>query len=321
MCGGGVTQEDTILHESTSGGAFTALCDAFFKIHSDGVVWGVALNQEMQVVHECAMSLEDCSKFRSSKYVQSQIGNAHKQVERALKNNQAVLFTGTPCQVASLKKYLNKDYSKLYTQAIVCHGVPSAKLWIDYLTYLEKKYGHVIDANFRSKRNGWENYCFEAKLESGETIYDNHFLMAFGGNIALRPSCSRCTFKYPNYEADIVLGDFWNMGVIDPRIYNAKGVSMVIGMTEKGKMLFDLAKQKMFGRYFQIADLYKSQKGISSSAPQSPKHDFFLANVKPENFDLFVKRVTKLSIYRKVRRFAAKWYRKALKWIKTNIMR
>lgn len=102
---------------------------------------------------------------------------------------------------------------------------------------------------------------------------------------------------------------------------HAKGVSMVIGMTEKGKMLFDLAKQKMFGRYFQIADLYKSQKGISSSAPQSPKHDFFLANVKPENFDLFVKRVTKLSIYRKVRRFAAKWYRKALKWIKTNIMR
>jgi hypothetical protein len=40
-----------------------------------------------------------------------------------------VYFVGTGCQVAALKLYLRKEYNNLITSDLICHGVPSHKLF------------------------------------------------------------------------------------------------------------------------------------------------------------------------------------------------
>lgn len=65
--------------------------------------------------------------FQGSKYVQSDMAGCFVEVKHDLKKRKKVLFTGTPCQVAAIKKYLSRDnidVSGLYTVDIVCHGAP-----------------------------------------------------------------------------------------------------------------------------------------------------------------------------------------------------
>ena len=76
-----------------------------------------------------------------------------KSVKNDLNNDMYVMFSGTACQVAGLKRYLGKcDTSKLYTCDIACHGVPSPIIWKEYLKHCEKKFcGKVTKADFRDK--------------------------------------------------------------------------------------------------------------------------------------------------------------------------
>ena len=71
--------------------------------------------------------------MRGSKYLQSVIGDCFKDIKTLLEENKKVLFTGTPCQVAGLYAFLRKDYENLYTVELICHGVPSPKVFKKYL--------------------------------------------------------------------------------------------------------------------------------------------------------------------------------------------
>ena len=110
-----------------------------------------------------------------SKYLQSRIGNVYKEAESYLKQGRKVLFTGTPCQLAGLRKYLRKDYPNLLAVDFLCHGVPSPKVWRKYLDEVTTRQGggknsvlsHPIGGNgpirsieFRSKSSGWKKYSF-----------------------------------------------------------------------------------------------------------------------------------------------------------------
>lgn len=109
--------------ESSSGGIFSLISAEILK--KDGVVFGASFNNEFMIEHTCIESIEELYKFRGSKYVQSIIGDTYKKAKEFLKHGKYVLFTGTPCQIEGLLKYLGKDYDNLYTQDIICHGVPS----------------------------------------------------------------------------------------------------------------------------------------------------------------------------------------------------
>lgn len=115
---------------------------------------------------------EGLKKFRGSKYVQSSINSTYKIAKEFLEADRYVLFTDTPCQIEGLKAYLKKDYDKLYTQDIICHGVPSPKVWKKYLEYRKSR-------------------------DNAETI-----------NINFRNSCYDCKFKKVNRISDITLADF-----------------------------------------------------------------------------------------------------------------
>jgi len=85
------------------------------------------------VHHIIVDNKEDLAKLRGSKYVQSDTENCYSEIKNLLDADKYVLFSGCPCQVAGLKTFLGKDYSKLYTVDLVCHGAPSRKVWRKYL--------------------------------------------------------------------------------------------------------------------------------------------------------------------------------------------
>ena len=48
-----------------------------------------------------------------SKYIQSSLGDTFKNVKSDLMSRRNVLFSGTSCQVACLKNFLDMDYDNL----------------------------------------------------------------------------------------------------------------------------------------------------------------------------------------------------------------
>ena len=135
---------------STSGGAASAF--ARYIIKNGGIVYGCACLENVDIRHIRIDKEDDLYKLKGSKYVQSNIYDSYRSVKNDLCDNREVLFIGTPCQIAGLKSYLRKEYEKLYLVDLICHGVPSQKLFNYYLEYLSNKFkSKVIDIKFRNK--------------------------------------------------------------------------------------------------------------------------------------------------------------------------
>ena len=227
-------------NQASSGRIFPLIIKKFFDENKkNSKVYSVKMEGK-RACHYEATSYNEIKQGFGSKYIQSDLSNIYSKIKKDLDNESKVLFSGTPCEIAGLKKYLGKEYEKLLTQAIFCHGVASPKVFKKYCDYVENTYNKMIKSvSFRSK--------------------------TFGGNISLRKSCYNCQFKYPNYQADIIIGDFWNVGTICPKLYDKNGVSIIIIGSEKGKKFIDKIKSDMKLEEIEISDLYKSQKGIKDS--------------------------------------------------------
>lgn len=231
--------------KSSSGGIFILIAKEIIK--REGVVFGASFDEKFNVQHSCVESEKDLEKFMGSKYCQSTIGNTYKKVKDFLDNDRYVLFSGTPCQIEGLKAYLRKDYDKLYTQDIICHGVPSPKVWQKYLDYQKNKYGENIKCiSFRNKDSGWK--AFKMKILFSTKQYSNKhsndlFMRFFLNNTCLRSSCYNCSFKKKYRISDICLADYWGIKDIHPEMYDNKGTSLVIVNTSKGLDLFDSIKR------------------------------------------------------------------------------
>lgn len=236
-CYAAKNKDEEIRKQSSSGGIFTALAEKVLV--NKGVVFGACFDNNWQVIHTYIEKKQDIAIFRGSKYVQSQIGETFKQAESFLKEGQIVLFSGTPCQISGLNHYLRKQYDNLLTVEVVCHGVPSPKIWREYLRTLNiVKIGSI---SHKDKSTGWRGYSFTVKNTAEKVVfteraYDNKYMMAFNRNLTLRPSCFSCPAKAGKSKADITLADFWGIENIIPKMDDNKGTSFICGNTQKGKI-------------------------------------------------------------------------------------
>jgi coenzyme F420-reducing hydrogenase beta subunit len=160
--------DENIRASSSSGGIFTLLAEKI--INDGGVVFGARFNEKWEVIHDYTEIIDGLEVFRGSKYVQSVIGNSFKKVKIFLQENRRVLFSGTPCQIAGLKKYLGKNFENLFTIDLVCTGVPSPLVWKKYLMNIIEMPSSPYDMNttswwrkikkinFRDKTYGWKAF-------------------------------------------------------------------------------------------------------------------------------------------------------------------
>ena len=238
-------KNEEIRLSSSSGGIFTLLAKKI--IDQNGIVFGAAFDNNFEVEHTYTENEEELAKFRGSKYLQSKIGGNFKKVREFLENGRKVLFTGTPCQVEGLLAYLGKDYENLYTQDIICHGVPSPKVWRKYLECKSKIYKESPkEINFRRKDiAGWNayhmNFTFSDKTEAVHHN-DDPYMKFFLQNFDLRKTCYACNFKREKRKSDITVADFWGIKNIRPEMNDEKGTSAILVNTPKGKILFESIK-------------------------------------------------------------------------------
>ena len=148
-------KDNTVLHESTSGGLFTAFSDTI--IENGGFVCGAVYSPGIEVKHVITNQKQIRDEMRGAKYVQSNLGKVIRDVTNHLNSGDIVLFVGTPCQVSALKKFVSikSNDDKLITIDIVCHGVPSPRIFKQHVFYIENKYGKITSYLFRDKKKGW----------------------------------------------------------------------------------------------------------------------------------------------------------------------
>ena len=229
-------RNETVREQSSSGGIFTLLAEE--TINKGGIVFGAAFNERWQVEHTYTNDINDIKKFRGSKYVQSNIGNSYAVAEKFLKEDKEVLFCGTPCQIAGLKRFLRKEYKNLKTVDFVCHGTPSPLVWEKYLDEVchANKIGNITDIQVRNKTEGWKMFSLQITYTDNdgkkkifrETLDDNIFMKCFLNNLCLRPSCYQCPSRSGKSDSDITLGDLWGAQHICQEIDDDKGLSLVI---------------------------------------------------------------------------------------------
>lgn len=239
---------DEIRAASRSGGVFTALTDAV--LNEGGLVFGCALDESFIAYHKAARTADERDGFRGSKYIQSDMRDTITEVAKALAAGERVLFSGTPCQIAGLKSALAvKGLDKapeLITVDILCHGVPSPRVWRDYLDYIEKKHKKKISAvDFRNKTDyGWAAHTETVYFEDGSRYDSTDFRYLFYRHYVLRPSCFECKYK-ARHVSDITIADAWGIGKAAPDFNDDRGVSLVIPNTERGKELLESVRGRL----------------------------------------------------------------------------
>lgn len=279
--------DNKIRINSSSGGVFTYLADNV--IEAGGAVFGARFNDKWEVVHDYTYTKDGLGVFRGAKYVQSRIGYVYVEVEKILNLGRKVMFSGTPCQIAGLKKYLRREYDNLLTIDLVCHGVPSPKVWRKYIAEEvirsgEQKDWVLTSVNFRDKSTGWKCYSVtftrdsqsdKRSLSDSSFYFENPYMRAFLDNLCLRPSCYDCKFKGGQSGADVTLGDFWGIDKEKPDLDDDKGVGLCL--------VYDSKKINMFG--LEAVDMsytsaVKWNKCIVSSVRYPLNRDFFMYLIK-----------------------------------------
>lgn len=279
--------------DSSSGGVFTLLAECI--INQGGVVFGARFNDQFEVVHCNVDSTVELSKLRGSKYTQSKIGNGYVKAKEFLNQDRLVLFTGTPCQIGGLKAYLGKEYKNLFCQDIICHGVPSPKLWQKYVVYRENRAGSPARRiAFRQKNEGWKRYSvsflFNNDTEYHQTLDKDLMMTAFLRNACLRPSCYDCSFKTMHRQSDITLADFWGIQNIIPEMDDDKGTSLLIVNSDKGNELFESIKNQIEFKMTDLNEAIKYNPSMISSVAHNSKRQGFFNDIDSLKFDKLVKK-------------------------------
>lgn len=299
-----INKDENIRLQSSSGGIFTLLAENI--INEEGVVFGACFDEDWQVRLDYTETIEGIAAFRGSKYVQARTENTYRQAEFFLKAGRKVLFSGTPCQIAGLKKFLRKEYDNLLAVDFVCHGVPSPKVWSRYLEELlacqdeknsvqfssipqpfSEQKSHVLGISFRDKSLGWKKFSFvlqhnlakattagkQSSVSFSDMHQENTFMRLFLSDIILRPSCYDCHCKEGRSGADLTIADFWSIENISPEMHDDKGTSLVLIQTEKGKQIFfSLEIIKKEQTYDEAS---RTNQGLKRICKPHPKREVF----------------------------------------------
>lgn len=287
-----ISLNEEIRLKSSSGGIFTLIAEEMLK--RGGVVFGAAFADDFKSVHHIYIdNSEGLERLRGSKYVQSKIGDTYKQAQEFLDNGRMVLFTGTPCQIGGLYSYLRKPYKNLFTQDIICHGVPSPMVWEKYVDEREKKSASKTQRMFfRHKKYGWKTFAvlFEFSNNTAyiKNLLEDSYMRIFLSNACLRPSCYDCTFKLVQRQADITLADFWGVQNVLPEMDDNKGTSLVITHSSKGKMLISTISDSIISKATDINIAKKYNFALIESAKTSVQRNNVLNEMQSCGFDELV---------------------------------
>ena len=278
---------------ASSGSIFSLLAN--YVLENRGIVVGAAFDEKNHLKHIAIENKCDLEPLRKSKYLQSDLTNIFKYIKEQSKMRK-VLFVGTPCQVAGIKSII-KDNNNLITIDLVCHGVPSPRLFEKYIKELEITNNEkIIDYDFRDKSTGWDTYSNKVTFQKKEIMEShdkNNYMKLFLSDNALRESCYNCNFKYGNKYSDITLGDFWGVKVYYPEMYNKQGVSAIIINTELGLNIFRKICKNIEYKECRIDEITSGNYSLCNSAQRPNSRSKFFSDIDSLSIEQLCKKYKK----------------------------
>lgn len=300
--------DSNVLHESSSGGVFTALSD--FVLSKEGIIVGACYNYDKHTVEHIICSTKtQRDKMRGSKYLQSDLKETYslikEEIQKPLNKSESkpILFVGTPCQVHGLKRYMevnNIIYNDIYFCDLICHGVPSPKLWKEFITYIENLNGFKTDfVTFKDKRRGWENPSSFAKQTEKEYSIRQYSIL-FHRHYIMRPSCHKCPYADIKRPSDITIGDFWGIERVMPDFYDSKGVSLVLINNQRGNEIFEAVKHNLEYKSSNTTDCM--QPNLERFTEASPQRELFWNDYYKKGIRFVLEKYASLALLSKIRR-------------------
>ena len=273
---------------SSSGGIFAALADS--TLSEAGIVYGTAYNKQFEAIVVGIESHTELYLLQGSKYVHSKMGAIYHDIEDNLKRGRKVLFSGVPCQVAAVKTFLLKDYDNLFTVDIVCHGVPSCQMFLDYLSLLqEKKKAEIVEFHFRDKKYGQDTKgkVLYKQNRLGKVLFKQNRLASFQSSYyklflncsTLRDCCYYCKFACPERVGDISLCDYWGIEEVHPefvtKVHSSGlcGISAIMVNSKKGLDELERIKDKLIQIPTNYDSVRKRNPQLNKPSKKTPEHD------------------------------------------------
>ncbi len=278
---------NTSIVESASGGVFSGIAKEF--LNKGGAVAGCSLRRDadgFKAEHIVITDEKELSKLKGSKYIHSNTIKSYVQTRELLGNGISVLYSGTPCQIAGLYSYLGKRYSNLYTIDIVCHGVPSEKMFNDYISLIERKLNTIVDEFvFRDKSRGWQLFGkmhLTTSKRENDTVYfmpeESSYYQLFLEGLTYRDNCYSCPFAGKFRPGDLTIGDYWGIEIVQPELLaenggplnKYEGISCLMVNNKHGAdLLREYAGVSLFESSFELISRYNRQLKTPSSIPSN----------------------------------------------------
>ena len=242
-----VNKNADVLDQSTSGGVFSILAEHI--LNTGGIVYGCEFDESLNAHHVRVGDAASIEKLRGAKYVQSNTEHTFAQAKKDLEDGMAVLFSGTPCQIAGLYAFLGKEYENLFTVDLVCHGVASQAYFKKFLEYIESETGPVTAISFRDKSvGGWSCNGSKTVIRDGVLRklplynHNNYYYHYYLQGEIYRKSCYTCRYACLVRQADITLGDYWGAEKFIKTLNCKAGCSLVMINNKRGDALWEESK-------------------------------------------------------------------------------
>lgn len=296
----GRLKDKSALMSSSSGGAFTALSDAFLK-SGDAVVAAVYNYENHTVEFQMILDEKQRERAKGSKYMQSKPGDIYQEAYHWLMDNpkKELLFVGMGCQSDGFRKFseIKGIRDRVYIVDIICHGSPSPKLWREYAESIQKKDGRITYLTFKDKRNGWKSPIAYVKVNGSERPKD--YVKVFYNRCALRPSCYECPYATTERKTDMTIGDFWHIEETIPDFYDPNGNSLFLIHTGRGEELFEKIRDNMDYRLSNTAQCW--QANLEAPTQKSEQRDVFWNDYQKKGIDFVIKKYGTVPMKTKVK--------------------
>jgi coenzyme F420-reducing hydrogenase beta subunit len=298
------TRDEEVRSASSSGGVFTELARA--TLAKGGVVFGCVWEKpDLVAIHAKAETEQELAEMRGSKYVQSDLRNTFCEAKAELAKGREVLFSGTSCQIAGLKRFLGKPYSNLMTIEVICHGVPSPAILKKYKQTLEHSFRKkVVELSCRSKRESWRRFSLLATFSDGSDFCENRrknpYLLSFLSDCCLRPSCYQCQARAGRSGADISIADFWGIETVYPDMDDNRGISVVLIHSEKGRAEWETLADVLEVREVAFDMVVARNAAYLHSAKRPKERTYFMKRVqKTRNLGRLAKKCKRMARFRR----------------------
>lgn len=308
-----------VLLDSSSGGMFSLIAD--YIRENGGAVCGCVFDDDFRAIHTVTEDMSVIEKMRGSKYVQSDTADSFEEIKNRLEKGQSVLFTGTPCQVDGLKRYLQKDYENLITLDLICHGVPSPLLLKEYIKTTEKTKGKITGLVFRDKKlNGWNASGSISFIKSGKekiistSMFNDSFYHFFMRDSVSRMTCYSCKYATHKRVGDFTMGDYWNIPDIVPEIDYEKGVSVALINTPKAEKILDDVKDRVVLFETDLSSAIKGNGNLSRPSEMPETRKTIYKKIAESGYDATAKKECNFSyVMPFIKRHIPKGLKKSLK--------